>query len=347
MAGPPLTVCVSAYNEEARIAACLTHLAQQTFKDFRIVVLDNASTDRTVEIAERFAATEPRVSVRRNLVNVGPIQNFQRCYWLADTPYVMQASANDTVAPTYIERLMAALTADPGLGVAYSQLTAENRIAHYFEARQANPVERATTVMAEFMSGHVLYGIFRRDVIDACAPLAYRMGADHIFVAEAALYGGIACVAEELYRRTPHPGRTPQGNAKLMSDYGYRLTDAPPPFETDLGVLPPYVDMIAAHVEMFDRARIAAADREELKRRAVTILAGRFQGALLDEIKELMQHAAAFSAHVAAHGLTPGGRRHGLALTRALAVAQTAVPEVKPYLFTLNRALAQLLNESP
>jgi glycosyltransferase involved in cell wall biosynthesis len=344
----PLTICVSTFNEEPFLERCLTHLKNQTVADFNVIIVDNASTDRTVEIATAFAKTDARFSVRApNYVNEGPIQNFQRCYWLPDSEYVMLASANDYLEPRYLEVLLGALQADPSLAVAYSHLTAENKIPRYFDALEASPVDRATKVMREFYSGHIIYGIFRRHALDWCAPLAYRMGTDHILIAEAALHGGVKCVPEELYHRKPHPGRTPKGNAKLCSDYDYRLIEPLDLYDGDIGAIPPYLEMILAHIEMFDRARIKTADKKILKQQSVAILAQRFQSAILDEIKEMMQHCTGFFNHVGAQGLDQGGRLHGVALMKALTLAQMAVPEVKPYLFALNKSLAQLLNESP
>lgn len=344
---PLLTICVSMFNEEAYLERCLTYLKNQTYQDFTVLMVDNASTDRTVEVATAFAKTDSRFNVRApNKFNGGPIQNFQRCYWLPDTEFVMLASANDYLEPRFVETLLGVLEADPSLAVAYPQLTAENSIKRYFEALDPSPVERATTVMREFMSGHIIYGIFRRAALDWCSPLVYRMGTDHILIAEAALYGGVKCVPEELYHRKPHPGRTAKGNAKLCSDYDYRLVEPIDPYDGDIGAIPPYLEMILAHIEIFDRARIPTADKRVLKQRTVPILAQRFQSQILDEIKEMMQQCSGFVGHVGAKGLDQGGRLHGVALMKALALAQMAVPEVKPYLYALNKSLAQLLNEA-
>jgi glycosyltransferase involved in cell wall biosynthesis len=347
MTKPALTICISTFNEEPFIERCITHLQNQTLSDFAAIIVDNASTDRTVEIAKGLAKSDTRFSVREpNFANEGPIQNFQRCYWLPDSEFVMQASANDYVEPRYLETLVGALRSDPDVAVSYSHLTSENRIPRYFEALESDPVDRATTVMREFYSGHVIYGIFRRRTLDWCAPLAYRMGTDHILIAEAALLGKVKCVPEELYHRKPHPGRTPKGNAKLCSDYDYRLIEPPDPFDGDIGAIPPYLEMILAHIEMFDRARITNAQKRQLKSNSVSILAQRFQSLILDEIKDLMQHCAAFVAHVAANGLSPGARLHGVALTKALTLAQMAVPDITPYLFKLNKSLYQLMHET-
>ena len=61
---PTVSVIVPARNEEASLGACLESLAAQTGVSFEIIVVDDASTDRTREIAQSF----PSVRV----VDAGP-----------------------------------------------------------------------------------------------------------------------------------------------------------------------------------------------------------------------------------------------------------------------------------
>ena len=54
--GHPLWVVIPAYNEQASLGATLRRLAEQDDRAFTLVVVDNASTDRTAETARAYAA---------------------------------------------------------------------------------------------------------------------------------------------------------------------------------------------------------------------------------------------------------------------------------------------------
>ena len=137
--------------------------------------------------------------MRTNLVNVGPIQNFQRCYWLPQTEFVMLASANDHIEADYVETLLNVLTADPSVAIAYARVAGTSKIPPtYVHAVQDDPIARCVSAIRDFTSGHILYGIMRRAAIDWVAPVPYRNGADHIFVAEVALFGRLHCVDRAL-----------------------------------------------------------------------------------------------------------------------------------------------------
>lgn len=47
-----ISVVIPAFNEEKRIAACLKSIASQTYKPYEVIVVDNNSTDKTVQIAK-------------------------------------------------------------------------------------------------------------------------------------------------------------------------------------------------------------------------------------------------------------------------------------------------------
>lgn len=61
-----VTVVVPSYNTENQIGRCLESICNQSLKDIEIIVVDDGSTDKTVDIAESYAKKDDRITVIRN-----------------------------------------------------------------------------------------------------------------------------------------------------------------------------------------------------------------------------------------------------------------------------------------
>lgn len=69
MAVPRVSVITPTYNHEAHIGQCITSVLKQTFPDWEMIIIDDASTDRTMEIAK--SCKDPRVRIIENPKNLG------------------------------------------------------------------------------------------------------------------------------------------------------------------------------------------------------------------------------------------------------------------------------------
>src|SRR2546422_6850224 len=68
---PRVSVGMPVYNGERYLAEAVDSLLAQTYEDFEVIICDNASTDRTGEIARSYAARDTRVRYARNEKNLG------------------------------------------------------------------------------------------------------------------------------------------------------------------------------------------------------------------------------------------------------------------------------------
>jgi glycosyltransferase involved in cell wall biosynthesis len=74
-----VSILIPVYNRKNFIAECIQSALNQTYPDFEIVVVDNASDDGTWEICQFFSNLDRRVRIFRNETNIGPVRNWIRC----------------------------------------------------------------------------------------------------------------------------------------------------------------------------------------------------------------------------------------------------------------------------
>lgn len=97
MSQPYFSICVPNFNYEKFLGITLDHILAQTFTDFEVIVVDNASTDRSWEIIQGYASKDPRFKIFRNNYNVGFAPNLQRCAEKATGKYIIMLSSDDLI----------------------------------------------------------------------------------------------------------------------------------------------------------------------------------------------------------------------------------------------------------
>jgi GT2 family glycosyltransferase len=114
--GARVSLVMSVFNQLALTRACLDSLTTTT-EPFRLIVIDNGSTDGTREFFESYAAPFP-LRFERNAVNTSVIATFNRAWRWAETEYLCFLH-NDTemLEPAWLTRLLAALD-EPDAGLA-------------------------------------------------------------------------------------------------------------------------------------------------------------------------------------------------------------------------------------
>ena len=78
---PFFTVAIPTYNRAHYLPYTLSCLLQQTFKDFEVIISDNASTDNTPEIVRQFG--DRRIQYVRQPILKDPVENWYACAEMA------------------------------------------------------------------------------------------------------------------------------------------------------------------------------------------------------------------------------------------------------------------------
>lgn len=114
---PLVSVVVPVYNCVSFIDATVQSILAQTFRDFELVVSDNASTDGTWEALQRYTV-DPRVRLSRHASNVAATVNFNAATELATGEFIKLVCADDLLYPDCLAVQVAALRANPSAALA-------------------------------------------------------------------------------------------------------------------------------------------------------------------------------------------------------------------------------------
>lgn len=103
---PKVSILIPVFNREGYITECIQSALDQSYTDFEIVVVDNASTDGTWEICQKFVAMDHRVRIFRNETNIGPVKNWKRCFDEAVGEYGKILFSDDLMTYDYLEKTL-------------------------------------------------------------------------------------------------------------------------------------------------------------------------------------------------------------------------------------------------
>ena len=231
------------YNGEAFLEVALDGLLAQTFRQFEIVICDNASTDRTQAIAETFATRDPRVRYVRNETNVGANANFSRVVGLTTAPLFKWVAHDDLLAPTYLERCVAILDADPDVVLAHADtifiderglpfpegpvpgiwiepVSGASYTADPVDLGEANSaVRRFAHVVFGSLWGTHMFGVIRRAALDRTRLSQDLPSSDRPLLAELALLGRFKHVREPLFFKRFHSRMTMSLSEREVAAY--------------------------------------------------------------------------------------------------------------------------------
>ncbi len=136
---PRVSVCLPTYNGEEFIAEAIASVLAQSFADFELLIVDDASTDATLDIIHTF--TDSRMQVYQNERRLGIPGNWNRCLALAAGEYVCVFHQDDVMLPGNLAQKVGVLQADPTVGFVHS--AAELSVAPTAPPTSADWMEKA------------------------------------------------------------------------------------------------------------------------------------------------------------------------------------------------------------
>ena len=200
-----VAVVVATYNGASFLLAQLESIAQQTHKPAQIIIVDDASSDDTVRIANNFAAAYPEVLVVQNETRLGYIKNFEKGMLLATTSYVALSDQDDIWVPNKLEKLLFAI-GDQMLAYSDSELIdANGGLLHQKMSSIKNQLAYHTPVMyaiGAWAPGHAM--LFKKELINKAVPFPALVTHDFWLGFVATCYSTVVYLNEPLVHYRQH-----------------------------------------------------------------------------------------------------------------------------------------------
>lgn len=219
MADPIVTVCIPTYNRASLLKETIESVLLQTFHDFTLLIVDNASEDATEAVVRSF--DDSRINYLRNAQNIGLRGNWNRCLTLARGQYISILPDDDLMMPENLEAKVAMLDRHAQVGLVHSKYHtidgAGNIMRHntnwgHGPDRESDAIESGQDVLKEMLLTYNRINaptvVFRRACYEKLGDFTDRlsMTLDWEYWMRIALYFDVAFVASPLIKWRVHAG---------------------------------------------------------------------------------------------------------------------------------------------
>jgi glycosyltransferase involved in cell wall biosynthesis len=295
MSEPKLSIYVPVFNGEGTIGRLLKSLCNQTMKDIRILVSDNASTDDTGRICRNLASRDNRIEYSCNPKNMGILFNCYHTYYAHNSPYSAYAAADLAWKPDFAEKCIKSLEDNQEALIAYPYcefIDAEGNSEEIYFDRMSfdtpDPETRYLNIIKFLGWNTPLLGIMRHfDTVNtyltSTSMYPEEFSGDNLFVAGVALKGKIIQVHEPLLLRVKGHHQDGKHNATLV-DKHQRIIELST-FSNFMGIRLPAINYIVNHCKLVSHSELPLESKDKLVKSTIEILKERYQHQIQFELQ--------------------------------------------------------------
>ena len=213
----PTSLVITTYNRDRYLGAAIESILTQTRHGFELIVWDDGSTDKSVEIAREYAKCDRRVRVIA-AEHQGRIPSLQNAIAHAKGTYIGFVDSDDLLAPTALLETAAVLEANPEVGLVYTDyldINQRGKILSYGKRCQI-PYSKERLLL-DFMTFH--FRLMRRDVLDQVGGFDESMAyvEDYDLCLKLSEITEVRHVKKPLYYYRCHPGSDSQRYTKQQA----------------------------------------------------------------------------------------------------------------------------------
>lgn len=127
---PFVSILTPVYNGEKYLRECIESVLAQTYENWEYVIVNNCSTDRTIEIAREYACKDKRIRIHDNSDFLPVMENLNHAFRQisGNSKYCKVIHADDWLFPTCVEQMVQLSEQNPSVGLVSSYRMIENRV---------------------------------------------------------------------------------------------------------------------------------------------------------------------------------------------------------------------------
>jgi glycosyltransferase involved in cell wall biosynthesis len=169
--GPLVSICIPVYNGETYIRQAIESVLAQTYTNFELIISDNLSTDKTLEIVD--SIRDDRIKISKNKKNLGLVGNFNACIHKANGKYVKVLCCDDVLSPDAIKKEVDAFENNKNVTVVTGCSTIINSVGKTVMTRRlykedklldGKQLAKRTLMMGRNYFGEPTITMFRREL---------------------------------------------------------------------------------------------------------------------------------------------------------------------------------------
>lgn len=117
---PLVSIVIPAYNNENTIIATLESIRNQSYKNIEIIIIDDNSKDKTLQLVTEQQKKDNRIKIYHNSTNLGMIGNWNKCIQMSNGEFVKLVCADDLLDKNEIEKETGVMILNPSVNLVES-----------------------------------------------------------------------------------------------------------------------------------------------------------------------------------------------------------------------------------
>lgn len=222
---PLISVLMTAYNREKYIGDAIESVLASEYENFELLIVDDCSEDRTVEIARSYAQNDNRIRVYQNDFNLTQFGNRNKAASLANGKYIKYVDSDDLIYPHTLTTMVEAMERypDAGLGFCLTHGPCKKRLPYLVKPEEA--------FQQHYFEGGLLFVgpsglIIRNDAFRSVKGFdEYGMPSDNHFTLKVAGRHPVVALPKDLFWWRQHEGQVFHQNKKnynnIVNNYLY------------------------------------------------------------------------------------------------------------------------------